>query len=144
MPILHAMGDNVICLGTRGAGSVMKLAVNSMIHNINQSLAEAMTLAETAGIDAKAAFSTIEASAACAPMLKYRRALYLDEAGQDVTFTVALARKDMEITVDLARQLGIATPQGQATLDQLRCAGFKGFDSRDMASMLTYMREGNQ
>lgn len=143
LPILEEMGEKVICLGSPGAGAVMKLAVNSMIHNINQSLAEAMTLAEAAGIDPKAAFDTIEASAACAPMLKYRRPLYLDGAAQDVTFTVALARKDMEIVADLACKLGVATPQSAVTLEQLRRAGKQGFDARDMASILAFMRKGN-
>ena len=84
-----------------------------------------MTLAEAAGIDPERAFDVIEASAACAPMLKYRRPLYLDEAAHEVTFTVALARKDMEVTA-LARDLGIAMPQGLMTLDKLRDAEAAG------------------
>lgn len=85
------MGKETLCLGHAGGGAVMKLAVNSLIHGINQTLAEAMTLAEAAGIEPEAAFDVIEASAACAPMLKYRRPLYLEESAHEVTFTVALA-----------------------------------------------------
>ncbi|MDU8911421.1 NAD(P)-dependent oxidoreductase [Aestuariicoccus sp. MJ-SS9] len=139
-PLFDAMGKETICLGQPGAGAVMKLAVNSLIHGINQTLAEAMTLAEAAGIDAEAAFDVIEASAACAPMLKYRRPLYLDEAAHAVTFTVALARKDMEVTAALARALGTDMPQGHETLAQLRAAETAGFGQRDMAAMLAYMR----
>ncbi|MDA7428780.1 NAD(P)-dependent oxidoreductase [Primorskyibacter aestuariivivens] len=139
-PLFDAMGKQTICLGASGAGAVMKLAVNSLIHGINQTLAEAMTLAEAAGIAPEAAFDVIEASAACAPMLKYRRPLYLDEAGHEVTFTVALARKDMEVTADLARRLGTDMPQGLSTLDILKQAEAKGFGARDMASILNYMR----
>ena len=94
-PLFRAMGKQTICLGKAGAGAVMKLAVNSLIHGINQTLAEAMTLAEASGIAPERAFDVIEASAACAPMLKYRRPLYLDETAHDVTFTVALAEKDI-------------------------------------------------
>lgn len=141
LPVLDAMGKETICLGRRGAGTVMKLAVNSLIHGINQTLAEAMTLAEAAGIAAEDAFDVIEASAACAPMLKYRRPLYLDEAAHDVTFTVALARKDMETTADLAQRLGTAMPQGLVTLETLRAAETQGFAARDMASILNFMRK---
>jgi len=144
MPVLDAMGKETICLGRRGAGTVMKLAVNSLIHGINQTLAEAMTLAEAAGIAPENAFDVIEASAACAPMLKYRRPLYLDEAAHDVTFTVALARKDMETTADLARRLGTAMPQGQVTLDTLRTAEAQGYAARDMASILNFMRKDSR
>ncbi|MGB3316476.1 MAG: NAD(P)-dependent oxidoreductase [Albidovulum sp.] len=141
MPLFDAMGRQVICLGRPGAGSVMKLAVNSLIHGLNQTLAEAMTLAEAAGIAPEAAFDAIEASAAAAPMLKYRRPLYLDEAAHDVTFTVSLARKDMEVTAALARSLGTRMPQGLATLQTLQAAEAAGFAPRDMAAMLAYMRE---
>ena len=122
----------------------MKLAVNSLIHGINQTLAEAMTLAEAAGIESAQAFDVFEASAAGAPMLSYRRPLYLDEAAHDVTFTVSLARKDMEITAALAGALGTAMPQGQVTLDALKQAEAQGYGARDMAAMLAFIREDTQ
>ncbi len=140
-PVFDAMGRKTICLGSKGAGAVMKLAVNSLIHGLNQTMAEAMTLAEAAGIAPDAAFDVIEASAAAAPMLGYRRPLYLDEASHDVTFTVALARKDMETTAALAARLGTPMPQGQVTLSQLRAAEDRGFAARDMAAMLAFTRE---
>jgi 3-hydroxyisobutyrate dehydrogenase len=143
-PLFDAMGRATICLGAAGAGSVMKLAVNSLIHGLNQTLAEAMTLAEAAGIAPEAAFDVIENSAAAAPMLKYRRPLYLDEAAHDVTFTVALARKDMEVTAALADRLGTAMPQGRVTLDKLLQAEAEGFGARDMASILQFMRKDTQ
>lgn len=139
--LFDALGKQTICLGRPGAGAIMKLAVNSLIHGINQTLAEAMTLAEAAGIDSVQAFDVIENSAACAPMLKYRRPLYLDETAQDVTFTVSLARKDMEVTAMLAATLGTAMPQGQVTLDTLMQAEAAGFGPRDMASILPFMRK---
>lgn len=144
MAIFEALGREVICLGKQGAGAVMKLAVNSLIHGINQTLAEAMTLAEAAGIPTALAFDVIEASAACSPMLKYRRPLYLDESAHDVTFTVSLARKDMALTSALAKSLGVAMPQGDMTLKKLLDAEAKGYASRDMASILNYMRAENR
>lgn len=140
-PLFEAMGTKTLCLGQRGSAAVMKLAVNSLIHGINQTLAEAMTLAEAGGIAPEAAFDVIEASAACAPMLKYRRPLYLNEADHKVTFTVSLARKDMEVTAELADRLGTAMPQGKVTLDKLVEAEAAGFGTRDMASMLNFMRK---
>jgi len=102
-----------------------------------------MTLAEAAGIGPETAFDVIEASPACAPMLTYRRPLYLDEAAHDVTFTVALARKDMEVTAALARGLGTAMPQGQVTLDILKRAEAQGYAARDMAAILDFIRKAN-
>ena len=140
-PLLDAMGRETIFLGRTGAGSVMKLAVNSLIHGLNQTLAEAMALAGAAGIAPEAAFDVIENSAAAAPMLSYRRPLYLDEAANEVTFTVSLAAKDMGLTAALAERLGVAMPQGRVTLDKLREAERAGYAGRDMAAMLAFMRE---
>lgn len=139
--VFDAMGRNTIYLGQSGSGAVMKLAVNSLIHGINQTVSEAMALAEASGITPETAFDVIEASAACAPMLKYRRPLYLKEADHDVTFTVTLARKDMEVTAKLAARLGTAMPQGLVTLAKLSEAEAAGYGTRDMASMLSYMRK---
>ncbi|SEQ86190.1 3-hydroxyisobutyrate dehydrogenase [Loktanella sp. DSM 29012] len=142
--VFGAIARETIYLGQAGSGSVMKLAVNSLIHGINQTLAEALTLAESSGIAAETAFDVIEASAACAPMLKYRRPLYLNEPAHDVTFTVSLARKDMEVTARLAERLGTAMPQGRTTLAKLIEAEAAGYGARDMASMLDYMRRDTQ
>lgn len=144
MPIFDALGRKTICLGRTGAGAVMKLAVNSLIHGLNQTLAEALTLSEAAGIAPEAAFEVIENSAAAAPMLGYRKPLYLNEADHAVTFTVALARKDMEVTAALAETLGTAMPQGAVTLETLRRAEQAGFGARDMAAMVNFMREDNK
>jgi len=143
-PVLDALGRKTICLGRTGAGAVMKLAVNSLIHGLNQTLAEALTLGEAAGIAPETAFEVIENSAAAAPMLSYRKPLYLDEASHHVTFTVALARKDMEVTAALAETLGTAMPQGKVTLDTLRRAEQAGFGARDMAAMVNFMRKDKE
>jgi 3-hydroxyisobutyrate dehydrogenase-like beta-hydroxyacid dehydrogenase len=141
IPLFNALGKQTICLGQAGAGCIMKLAVNALIHGLNQTVSEALTLTDAAGIPSDLAFDVIERSAAAAPMLKYRRPLYLNEAAHDVTFTVALARKDMEVTAALAKHLGVAFPQGQETLARLQDAETQGYGARDMASMLDYMRK---
>lgn len=140
-PLFQAMGRQTMYLGKAGSGTVMKLAVNSLIHGLNQTLAEAMTLAEAAGIKTETAFDVLQSSAAGAPMLAYRRPLYLDEAAHDVTFTVSLARKDMEVTERLAASLGTAMRQGKVTLEALQSAESAGYGHRDMAAMLDYARK---
>ena len=142
-PVLGAMGRQTIPLGSVGAGSVMKLAINAMIHAMNQSVSEALVLAEAAGIAPEAAFDAIAASAASAPMLRYRRDLYLDEAGQAVSFTLDLAAKDMRVTCALAADLRVVLPQAALTLARLEAARADGFGARDMASVLAHLRKEN-
>lgn len=138
--LFAAVGRKTIWLGQSGSGAVMKLSVNMLIHGLNQTVSEALTLAGRAGISESDAFDVIENSAAAAPMLKYRRALYLDEAGQDVSFTVGLAEKDLRLALGLASNLNVAMPQTQTTLDVLKAARDIGYGQRDMASILAFMK----
>jgi 3-hydroxyisobutyrate dehydrogenase len=58
-----------------------------------------------------------------------------------VTFTVALARKDMAVTAALAERLSVALPQGAVTLSLLEEAVAAGHAERDMAAMVSFMQE---
>jgi len=118
----------------------MKLAVNLLIHGLNQTLAEALTLAEGAGIPPADAYRAMEQSAAAAPMLEYRKPQYLDEAASPVSFALSLARKDVALALDLATELGTPMPQTRVNLQQLQDAETAGFGERDMASMVGYLR----
>jgi 3-hydroxyisobutyrate dehydrogenase len=139
-PVLAALSREIICLGTTGAGATMKLAVNMLIHGLNQTLAESLTLAEAAGISPAVAYRAIEESAAAAPMLGYRKPNYLDEAHTPVSFALALARKDEALAIELATELGVPMPQTQLNLSQLQGAEAAGFGERDMASIIDYLR----
>ena len=141
LPVMEALGKETVCLGRVGAGATMKLAVNLLIHGLNQTLAESLTLAEAAGIEPSDAYRVIESSAAAAPMLHYRKALYLDEQANPVQFALSLARKDVALATGLGEGLGVSMPQTITTLDQLLAAEASGFGDRDMASMVNYLRE---
>jgi 3-hydroxyisobutyrate dehydrogenase-like beta-hydroxyacid dehydrogenase len=139
-PVLAALSREIICLGQTGAGATMKLAVNMLIHGLNQTLAESLTLTEAAGIPPADAYRVIEGSAAAAPMLGYRKPNYLDEVATPVSFALSLARKDVALAMDLAAELGVSMPQTQLNLDQLQSAEAAGFGQRDMASIINYLR----
>ncbi len=142
--VFDAMGRKVIWLGAAGTGSVMKLAVNMLIHGLNQTVSEALTLASRAGITEAEAFDVIENSAAAAPMLSYRRSQYLDESAQEVSFTVDLVGKDLDLALGLADQLGVAMPQTRTTLNVIEEARKSGFGDRDMASIFAFIKGKSQ
>lgn len=139
-PVLAAMSREILCLGSVGCGATMKLSINMLIHGLNQTLAESLNLAEAAGIPPADAYRAIEESAAAAPVIRYRKPLYLDEAANPVSFALALARKDVTLAVELAAEFDVATPQTQLNLDQLRAAEHAGYGDRDMASLVHYLR----
>jgi 3-hydroxyisobutyrate dehydrogenase len=86
---------------------------------------------------AEEAFEVIENSAA-APSLIYRKNRYLAETQYPVSFTVALATKDMGLALELAKKNGIKMPQSEVTHRQLVSAAQSGYAERDMAAMLEF------
>ncbi|SDZ75203.1 NAD(P)-dependent oxidoreductase [Rubrimonas cliftonensis] len=141
-PALLAMGRAVRETGPLGSAAHMKIVVNCLIHGLNQTLAEALTLAEAGGVDAPAAYAVIEDSAAAAPMLRYRKPQYLDGEASPVSFALGLAAKDMALALALAREGGVAMPQAEITHALLARAEAAGLGAADMAAMLRFMREG--
>jgi len=141
LPIFDALGEKTIILGKQSAGATMKLAINSVIHSLNQAAAESLNLAQAAGIELPLAYEALEASAACAPMLRYRKPLYLDERAYQVTFTVGLAAKDVDLATRLARSLDVQMPQAELNLGILNQASQNGYANRDMASVISYLKK---
>ena len=141
LPIFDALGEKTIILGKQSAGATMKLAINSVIHSLNQAAAESLNLAQAAGIELPLAYEALESSAACAPMLRYRKPLYLDEQAHQVTFTVGLAAKDVDLATRLAQSLDVQMPQAELNLGILNQASQNGYANRDMASVISYLKK---
>jgi 3-hydroxyisobutyrate dehydrogenase-like beta-hydroxyacid dehydrogenase len=138
-PILRAVG-NPVHVGPTGAATVLKLAVNSVLYGLNQAVAEAIALAEGAGVTPKTTLDVLAAGAAGAPMLTYRREQYLHPEQAPVTFTVDLARKDLVLALEQARNAGAPSGQLERTLELMEDLIAQGFGSEDMG----YVVEANR
>lgn len=143
-PVLDAVSADIVWLGSVGAGATTKLAVNMLIHGLNQTLAEALALTSAAGIAAEDAYAAIERSAAAAPMVGYRKPQYLRPESSPVSFALSLARKDVGLAVTLASELGVRLPQTELNLAQLGAAEAAGLGDRDMASLRQYLADPDQ
>ena len=141
LPIFGALGEKTIILGKQSAGATMKLAINSVIHSLNQAAAESLNLAQAAGVDLSLAYEALESSAACAPMLRYRKPLYLDEQAHQIMFTVGLAAKDVDLAARLAKTLNVQMPQAELNLGILNQAKQNGYAQRDIASVIIYLKK---
>lgn len=139
-PVLDALATRIFHLGPVGSGAAMKLAVNAIVHGLNQALSEALVLAEAAGISRSLAYDVFESSAAGAPFLRYKRQAFERPEQAPVAFRLALARKDLELIVALADQLGMAMDQTRANLEVLEAAAGQ-FSERDMSALAEYLRE---
>lgn len=139
-PVLDALAKTVFHIGPLGSGAAMKLAVNAVIFGLNQALAEALVLAEAAGIERERAYDVLAASAVGAPFVGYKRAAFLEPEMTPVAFALDLAAKDLRLISALAAEVGVPMPQAIANLDAIRAASEGGHGDRDFSTVAEYLR----
>jgi 3-hydroxyisobutyrate dehydrogenase/2-hydroxy-3-oxopropionate reductase len=139
-PVLDALAGRVFHLGPIGNGAAMKLAVNAVIFGLDVALAEALVMAERAGVDRAAAWDVFEASAIGAPFVGYKRAAFLDPATTPVAFALDLAAKDLGLIADLAEETGVPAQQARTNLEVIRAAAGSVGGERDFADVAEHLR----
>ncbi len=142
-PTLERLGRAVVHMGEAGRGALTKLLVNGVLHALNQSVAEALALAEAGGLEAATFYDVLADSAAGAPMLGYRRAQYL-EPDAPVSFALRLAAKDVALLVAEAERAGTPAAQARLVLAQLRSAVQAGHGEDDMAALARHLRSSGE
>ncbi len=142
-PVFAAFAKEVAYLGPAGAGQVMKLAVNLVVHSLNAALSEALALAGRAGVGAADAYDIFEASVVAAPYVHYKREAFLN-ASADVAMSMDLVSKDMLLITDFASQLGVALPIATAVAAEVTASCAAGFGSQDMAALSRFLVSGPQ
>jgi 3-hydroxyisobutyrate dehydrogenase-like beta-hydroxyacid dehydrogenase len=140
-PVLDALASKVFQLGEVGAGATMKLAVNAVVHALNQALAESLVLAERAGIGREAAYEVFAASAVAAPFVHYKRAAFEHPDRAPAAFMLDLVAKDLDLIAALAERVGARMEQSAADLRVVREAVEAGYGTRDMSAIADFLRE---
>jgi 3-hydroxyisobutyrate dehydrogenase/2-hydroxy-3-oxopropionate reductase len=138
-PALDSFARRVLHLGALGAGATMKLAVNSIVHALNQAVAEALVLAEKAGVDRAAAYEVFANSAAAAPYVQYKQESFVHPEAAPVAFSLALVAKDLGLIQQLAAEVGARmdlTAAGRAVVEEAVAAGLGEHDLSAVAQLL--------
>jgi 3-hydroxyisobutyrate dehydrogenase len=108
--VFDAMGDKVMFCGPAGNGTVCKLAHNMFAFMLGQITAETLTMGVKAGVPLKTLVEAIAKSAAGKnpPLTRFQKEPVTRDFEPDaLTFTLALARKDMRLACELARQVDV-------------------------------------
>lgn len=139
-PVLEVLAKQVFHLGPSGHGSIMKLAVNSALHGLNQAIAEALVLAEKAGLDRAAVYEVFASSALAAPFVQYKRAAYERPEEVPPAFTLNLVAKDLALIADLAEAVGVPMEQIAANRRLVQAALDAGLGEADMSALAVLLR----
>lgn len=143
-PVLAHLSHRVVHVGPAGTGATIKLAVNGIVHALNQALSEALVLAEAAGVDRSTAYDVFAASVAGAPFVGYKRAAFEDPDGVPPAFTLDLVGKDLDLLLALAARVGVPAAQAEANRAAVAGAVAAGFGDRDMSAIAEHLRDRRQ
>lgn len=135
--ILRIMGGTVHRAGAHGAGTAIKLAVNTLFGVQVCVVAEILSLFDAAGLDAAAAFSIVAETPVASGAAKAAGASMLAGAFTPM-FPVALAEKDFGYARAAAGS--IATPVTGAALEVFRQAMREGLDDENLTSVAKLVR----
>lgn len=138
--VFEPLASRVIHTGPRGSGSAAKLAVNALVHGLNVALAEALVLAEKAGVDRKVAYEIFASGAGGAPFVHYKRQAFESPDDAAVAFSLDLVAKDLELITGLGRRTGAPMAQAETGYDIVRRAIDRGMGGRDLSAVAVYLR----
>jgi 3-hydroxyisobutyrate dehydrogenase len=139
-PVLDVLSKRIFHMGGQGNGSIMKLAVNSALHGLNQAIAEALVLAEKSGLERAAVYEVFASSALAAPFVQYKRAAYERPEEAPPAFTLGLVAKDLTLIADLATGVGAHMEQLAANHRVVQAALEAGFGEADMSALAVLLR----
>lgn len=117
--ILSAMGSSVVRCGEVGAGNTTKLANQIIVACNIQALAEALTLAQKAGVDPQLVFEAIRGGLAGSTVMNAKAPMMI--AGNDSPgFKVDLHIKDLNNALDCAHTVGALVPMTASVQEVLQ------------------------
>ncbi len=111
--LLEAIAERIIHFGPAGTGTAYKLIVNLLGAVQIASAAEAMAIAERAGLDRALVAEAIASGQAASPqVVRNCRRMAADDHDRNIVFTPQLRLKDVDYGLLLAKTLQIGSPFG--------------------------------
>jgi 3-hydroxyisobutyrate dehydrogenase-like beta-hydroxyacid dehydrogenase len=140
LPLFEVLGGNQFYLGGADEARVMKLALNLMIATTMQMEAEAVVLAEKAGLDVQQAADIIAGSAVGSPLTGYKAKL-IGEGNYAPAFSVKLMIKDLKLAEAVGQQYGVKLESTALTKARLEEAASRGYGDMDFAILTKVLEE---
>lgn len=139
-PLLAPLATNVVRFGPPGAGTAYKLIVNMLGAVQIGSAAEALALAERAGLDLAQVVATLATSQAASPQVVRTTRRMLAGDPDNVTFSGDLRRKDTAYAARLAADHGLGLPFVATALDGLAALNAAGRGTADETAIIEIAR----
>jgi putative dehydrogenase len=135
MPLFGDFAREAHDVGAYGNGTRMKLVANLLVAIHNIAAAEAMVLANAAGLDPGVVVRLAGAGAGASRMFDMRAPMMAAQTYTPATMRVSTWQKDMEIIGAFARDLGVTLPLFEASAPIYSAAMAAGLGDQDTAAV---------
>jgi 3-hydroxyisobutyrate dehydrogenase-like beta-hydroxyacid dehydrogenase len=131
-PLLQDIGPKVTYVGENGLALSMKIAINLSLAVQMLAFSEGVLLAEKSGIARETAVDVLTHSVIGSPMVQYRGPFVL-KMPEEAWFNVNMMQKDMQLALELGRQVEVPLPTTAMANEFLTAARAMGLAERDFA-----------
>ncbi|HSQ04401.1 MAG TPA: NAD(P)-dependent oxidoreductase [Burkholderiales bacterium] len=140
-PIFLAASNDAFYMGAGGAGAVMKLVTNLVLTLNRMALAEGLTLARKAGLDASQALAVLKKSAAYSRAMDQKGERMVQKKFLPPASRLASSYKDARLMLALGARLDCPLPLMSFTVQAMASEICKGHQDRDPATMISFYNE---
>jgi 3-hydroxyisobutyrate dehydrogenase len=130
-PVFSTLGQKTIRWERAGAGSRMKLVLNTWLAVLGEGIAEAAVLARSLGVSLNDVSTCIGSTALDAPWA-LSKLDKIESGAFDPDFSLALASKDLHLALDAANRAHRRLPMAQSIATQWESALQAGLGDRDV------------
>jgi 3-hydroxyisobutyrate dehydrogenase len=135
-PIFDVVGKRTLWVGAAGAGTRLKLAVNTWIMSVVEGAAETLALAEALGLDPTLVLEADADGPLDLPYLRNKGTMMIERSFEPA-FKLALAAKDARCVAEAAQQFDVDLPLVTAVAARLEEAVAEHGDKDIAATFLT-------
>lgn len=133
--VLEAMGREVVEAGGVGAGTALKIVVNTWLLTTTQALAETLALAEAIGCDPDAFFRAVDGGPIGMPYVELKGRAMVARQFRPTAFPLRLVAKDATLGLEAGREHGQILPGLEAVAEQARTLVSDHHGEDDMAAL---------
>ncbi|MFP6732927.1 MAG: NAD(P)-dependent oxidoreductase [Rhodospirillales bacterium] len=134
-PYLEAIGKSVSYVGDGEKARMVKICHNVILGIVAQSMAEITVLAEKGGVPRHAFLEFLNSSVMGSTFSAYKTPAYVN-LDFTPTFTPVLLRKDMDLGLAAARELGVPMPVAAAARECVQALIGNGYVDCDFAALI--------
>lgn len=135
LPIFQAMGKNITLVGEAGAGQVAKACNQIVVALTIEAVAEALVLAEKAGVDPAKVRQALMGGFAQSRILEVHGQRMLDRTFKP-GFRIRFHLKDMNIILNAGKEYGASLPVSAVVMEMLKSLVANGHGEEDHSAIV--------